>query len=256
MGEQPTDTPPVFGDQNRNEDDRERLLRSYFFIRLALGVIGFAIPLMLWGLDSIVFKGGQSLKGSLSAYYHTGARDLFVAALSVTGFLLITYMVGDSEKLGYKLSTVAGVAALGIAFLPTKRIGLTEGATLCGPGPSSLPRPDGCAPLQQAFGESIVAGIHFFFTGLFIVMIAAICWFVFAKNERHAGLYKLCAGVIALAMLITLVGTGIGRSFDIQFWIQPLYIGEVMSVYAFALAWLTASLDLLTKLRSQHRTTS
>lgn len=66
--------------------------RSYLLIRLVVGGIGILLPTLLFVLDGLVLKGGLSVRGSLSAYYHSGARDLFVAGLCVTGFLLITYM--------------------------------------------------------------------------------------------------------------------------------------------------------------------
>ena len=103
------------------------------------------------------FLRGVHVRGSLSAYYHTSMRDIFVAGLCVTGFLLATYMSGRSDQdPWYRL--VAGVAVLGVVFFPTSRPHLLEDAPRCG----ITPMPEGCSPIHQQFGETLVAGIHGF----------------------------------------------------------------------------------------------
>ena len=61
---------------------------------------------------------GERLQGSLSGYYYTGAGTYFTATLSVVGVFLIIYRLGDIalERL---VTTLAGVAALGVAFFHT-----------------------------------------------------------------------------------------------------------------------------------------
>jgi hypothetical protein len=84
-------------------------------------------------------------------------RDVFVAGLCVIGFFLITYLSGETKTLDFRLSLLAGVAVLFVVFFPTKRPDLAPDAPLCG----VRPMPQGCSPLQQQFGEQLVAGIHF-----------------------------------------------------------------------------------------------
>ncbi len=61
--------------------------RSYLSIRRLAGVIGLAMPISLVFYDVLSIKGsGISVKGSVSAYYFSDARDLFVGCLFAVGF--------------------------------------------------------------------------------------------------------------------------------------------------------------------------
>jgi hypothetical protein len=144
------------------------------------------------------------------------------------------------------LSSTAGLAVLGVAFLPTKRPNLDANAILC--GPTSIPTPPGCAPLQQAFGEIPVATIHYIFAGTFILSLAAIC-FLFGRRERihmtnagRARFHEICGALILAAVAWVAVGRVLNLNI-VSF--TPLYVGEVVSVYAFSVSWLVKAWDLL-----------
>jgi hypothetical protein len=140
------------------------------------------LPTLLFIVDWLFLKGQVSVRGSLSAYYHTPARDLFVAGLCVTGVMLLTYMAAQARTWDFWLSSLAGLAVVGVAFFPTTRTNLPDGAPACG----SQPAPAGCTALQQAWGEGAVATVHYISAGVFILSLAAIC-FLFAHRERvHA----------------------------------------------------------------------
>lgn len=225
-------------------DPRVLYARSYLLIRVIVGVIGVLLPTSLFVLDGFFLKGGLVVKGSLSAYYHSGARDLFVGALCITGFLLITYMAAQRSTWDHRLSTLAGIAALGVAFLPTTRPNLADSAPLCG----SDPTPVGCTQLQHAFGETPVAAIHFGSAAIFILSLAAICFLfssrerVHAKNFFQARLHRVC-GIVILAAV---AWVGLGGLLDVKlFRLTPLYLGEVVSVYAFGVSWIAKGRDLL-----------
>lgn len=228
----------------RGNDPKVLYARSYLLIRMIVGLIGFLLPTSLFLLDGWVLRGGLVVKGSLSAYYHSGARDLFVGALCVTGFLLITYMAAQKRNWDYWLSTIAGIAALGVALLPTSRPRLSDTAPLCG----TLPPPVGCTQLQQAFGETTVAAIHFTCAAIFILSLAGLC-FVFARRERvhtsnqtQVRLHFTCGG----AILAAVAWVGLGFVLDVEvFGLTPLYLGEIVSVYAFGIAWIAKGRDLL-----------
>ena len=167
-----------------------------------------------------------------------------MAALSVTGFLLITYLVGEKETQGYRLSSIAGYAALGVAFLPTKRIDAKD--PLC--GPDTLPKPEDCTQLQQTIGETCVATAHFICAGIFILALAAICLRVFAPSERdarnvgRAHIHRICGYVILAAILWVALGAFLPLQIGP---FTPLFVGEVVSVYAFAVSWFVKGQDLM-----------
>lgn len=241
-----TDTFARPTDLSDTDDPAVLYARSYLLIRVVIGSVGILLPTMLFVIDALFFRYAISVRGSLSAYYHTPARDLFVGALCVIGFFLVTYMFGQKTSMDFWLSTVAGIAALGVALLPTKRFLLSAGDTLCGPGVE--PVPAGCTPIQMALGESAVAAAHYAFAGIFILTLAALC-FVFARREKdhtrnmlRTRFHSACGWVI----IATVAWVAIGGLLDFTtMGIEPLYAGEVVSVYAFGSSWIVKAKDLL-----------
>ena len=62
------------------------LVVSYLTLRKAVGAISVALPFVLAVGNRIL--GGPGIQSSISAYYYTGMRDVFVGSLCVTGVLL------------------------------------------------------------------------------------------------------------------------------------------------------------------------
>lgn len=225
--------------------------RSYLLIRTVVGAIGILLPTVLFIVDGLFLQRDATVRGSLSAYYHSPARDLFVAALCVTGFLLMTYLAGQASTWDFWLSSTAGLAVIGVALLPTTRPDLPDGAELCGSAAASTP--PGCTRLQEALGETAVATVHFTCAAIFILCLAAIC-FLFAHREQtfsgrrgRARFHQLCGALILLAVGWVLLGFLV--DVDIAGF-RPLYVGEVVSVYAFGASWLVKGRDLRSLLRS------
>jgi hypothetical protein len=211
-----------------------RYVRSYLIMRTVVGALGIALPFVLVLVDGLWFHGDPFPRTSLSAYYYSGARELFVGALSAIGVFLITYKVAEIN-LDNTLSLLAGVAVLVVALFPTGR-------------PNDLV---GLMPLQDRLGESVVGGIHFTFAGVFILSLAAISYY-FGKREgartptsgrwspRFWQTYHwICAGTIVAAFAWSAITelSGWGPS-------QSLLYGEAMAVWAFGASWLWKGLEL------------
>lgn len=234
------DRPANMSDTN---DPAVLYARSYLLIRTLVGVIGILLPIVLMIGEGYFIRGGIHLRGSLSAYYHTSMRDVFVGSLCVTGFLLASYMAGQTKTWDFWLSLVAGVAVFGVVFFPTWRSGLSNDAPRCG----SIPTPEGCSAIQQEFGEAQVARIHAVSAAIFILCLAAICFFfahrerVHQKNRPMERFHKSCGVAILAAVAWVLIG----GSLKIDIWeLTPLYLGEVISVWAFGASWLAKGKDL------------
>jgi hypothetical protein len=228
--------------------------KSYRVIRLVVGFLGILLPVILIVAEAAVLKGSVSVRGSLSAYYHTSMQDIFVGGLCIIGFLLATYMAGEGRSWDFWASLTGGVALLGVVFFPTSRSGLAPGAPLCG----SLPEPAGCSPIEQALGEHQTAVIHAVCAVVFIVSLAVMS-FLFAASEVLSrperlelrgqaevrrlrnrvlfGIHLLCALVILAAGIWAFAGVGIGD-------LTRLYLGEVSSIWAFGASWLLAGFYL------------
>lgn len=231
---------------NLNNDDADVLYRrSLLLIRTVVGVIGVLLPVALFLGENFYVPGEISARGSLSAYYHTAMRDLFVGALCVVGFMLMTYLSGQTRTWDFWLSFFAGLFVLGVAFVPPGRHGVPEGAPLC--GPSTSQQPSDCSPIQSLLGESVAAGIHFTCAAIFILCLAGIC-FNFGYREvkynarsGRATFHRFCGSAILAAILLIIVGIFV--DFTI-FGLTTLYVGEVTCVWAFGASWLIKGKDL------------
>jgi hypothetical protein len=117
--------------------------RSYRVMRLVVGFLGVALPLVFITGEALFLRGSVHVRGSISAYYHTSMQDVFVGGLCVIGFLLATYMAGEFWTVDFWASLIAGLAVLGVVFFPTSRSGLPAGAPAC--GRAGVPEPPGCS---------------------------------------------------------------------------------------------------------------
>ncbi len=189
--------------------------------RQTLGILGIALPLVLAPV-----AGQRSIKGpdqwweqlnSISAYYHTGAEVLFIGIVMALGIFLITYE-GYSNSGGSKdrwISTLAGVAAVVLAFFPTEA-----------DGPYTSPE----------WWDRWMEAVHFTSAALLFGSFAFMALFLFTKGhgplrtrlkEPRVMIHIACGGAIVLCM----VGLAI---FDTDYIFWP----EAIMLWAFGISWL------------------
>ena len=80
-----------------------------------MGIIGIFLPLLLWLVAYVI--SSQGLLPSMSAYYHSVSRDVFVGALFAIGAAAFLYK-GYSYKENIAMN-LAGIFAVGVAVFPT-----------------------------------------------------------------------------------------------------------------------------------------
>lgn len=212
-----TDVKVAVAEKAPEPEYKDLYRKSYLLLRVVIGVMGIGLPLALFLGDWLFLAGSPAPRSSLSAYYHSGMRDVFVGILCVAGIFLITYRVAD-YKWDNGLSTFAGVLALGVALFPT---GAPQGRQ---------------TELQKALGEPLVAWIHFGSAVLFILLLAAIGFNFGWREKQKPGLrlfHWACAGTIILALLYI----GVTKLFEVAD-DYSLLIGETVAVVAFGLSWL------------------
>jgi hypothetical protein len=92
------------------------MVGTYHSLRLGLGVVGVALPTLLWIGGRLL--DGEPLRTSMSAYYYSpNLRNLFVGLLFVIGVGLYLYK-GFSRTENLTLN-FAGAFAVGVAVFPT-----------------------------------------------------------------------------------------------------------------------------------------
>lgn len=186
------------------------LVHSYLYLRRAIGAIGIALPFVLIFGKQLVQGGG--LIGSLSGYYYTDLRDVFVGAMCAVGVFLFAYYGHD--RIDNIASTVAGLGAIGLAVFPT-------------------------TPGQDATDWQRTAGVlHLTFAAVFFLMLAYFCLRLFPHDgEQPPGtgvVYRVCGAVI-LACLALIVVTG---TLHLVPSLHPALWLEAIAVWAFGVAWM------------------
>ena len=109
--------PEVTVEPRPADPDMSRYVRSYLIMRICIGALAVALPFLLVLIDGLGFDGDPFPRDSLSAYYYSGVRELFVGTLSATAVFLVTYKVAD-RTLDNTLSVVAGFAVLLVMLFP------------------------------------------------------------------------------------------------------------------------------------------
>ncbi len=109
------------------------------FLRQIVGWIGTLLPIVL--LVGVAISSTESRPDSMSGYYYTDMRNIFVGALCALGVFLGAYDGYDVRWIA-GLPTSPSLCAIGVAFCPTKPHGLRGWCT-------SLPGIVGYAAVDQ-----------------------------------------------------------------------------------------------------------
>lgn len=207
---------------------------SFLLMKFVVGFLTVALPPLLVLLDVFFLEGSPSARGSLSAYYHSGVRDIFVAILVVDGVFLITYKVFE-RSLENMLTMAAGVAAIAVALFPTS---VPEGIPL--------------VPLQERLGEGLVETVHYGAAAVLFIS-AAIISVLFADQEligpHHPDqsftptfwnrFHYVMSGTIVGALIFVAVTQGFGA------WDRySILLGEWVGLWAFGASWFAKGSDV------------
>lgn len=241
-------------------------VRSLLIIRFYGGLVGLLLPVALIVVDFAT--SGEycvRVRDSLSAYYHSGARDIFVIGLGIVGFLLLTYKL-NRRSAANALSSIAGLAAIVVAAFPTRLPGaITPGQ--CGAGAA----PPIATPLQVALGEPTTALVHMVSALIVFAMFFLMCVTTALHDRKHpfqraavAGpssprstwLRGLLAAVsnragwrfhLACGLTIVIVGglcaIASATHTTLPLHLGPLWVAEVLGIWAFSASWFVKGLD-------------
>ena len=210
-------------------DHKSDLVMSYHRVRTALGILGMLLPVFL--VVGGLFDHGR-VEPSISDFYHTTYRDIFVGTLVAIGVFLISYR-GYRRQPGEWLNddwlaTVAGLSAIGVALFPNESPTgqlATMTQTMVGIGTSPL--------------------FHYASALIFFTCLALFNFVKFARTAKpqRRKLYLFCGWVIVLS-LIGIAGcsaakiSGEGPFYDLVVQQNLVFWFEAIGIWAFGLSWL------------------
>lgn len=203
------------------------LIISYLTLRKLIGFLGMGLPFIVALGGLMVY--GTVLQGSISAYYYTGMRDVFVGILSAIGVFLISYHGYD--LIDFIAGKAGGVFALGIALFPTAPAGHVT-------------------PTDEVIGR-----IHYAFAALFFLTIAYFSLFLFTKTnpekpptsmkKRRNKVYRICGVAILACLALIAINKLKSDGLIIHEKDHPVFWLETVANLAFGISWIVKGEALL-----------
>lgn len=200
----------------------QSLVISYLALRKIVGVLGLGLPFIVSLGAALVFH--QDLQDSISAYYYTGTRDVFVGLLFAIGVFLLSYR--GYERKDSIAGNVACAGALGVALFPT-----------------TSPDADHATPIGV---------VHYTFAALFFLTLAYFSLFLFTKTNQQQptirkrqrnGVYKVCGIVMLVCIVLMLAQNLLTADFRHQY--RTTFVLETAAIVAFGISWLTKGKAIL-----------
>ena len=200
------------------------LVHSYLFMRRGIGVIGVGLPFALAiGYAATVHKA--VLRNSISAYYYTDMRNVFVGCLCAIGVFLICYRFNLVDDV---LSTMAGLLAIAVALCPTAPDNATDNALLA-------------------------SRLHYIFAGGLFILLAVFCFVLFPRKDPELApsrrkplrnrIYVSCGIIIVVSLLFAGATQTIWESTFVD--TNVLFWAESVAIFAFGASWLVKGQTLL-----------
>jgi len=190
---------------------------SYLFLRRAIGLVGSLLPIVV-PLGYSITTGDWRLLPSISSYYYTDVRNIFVGTLCAIGVFLICYRYQYWDDV---FATLAGACSIGVAFCPPVP-----------PDPSGLAR--------------VTGALHVVFAACFLIAMGLMCLFLFtrsdtppdrlptAKRTRNL-VYRICGVLVLLFTVLAGLCAFASQSFIDA--VHPLFWCEAVATFAYGFAW-------------------
>lgn len=205
---------------NQQAVANDSLVLSYLGLRKAIGIIGIALPFVL--AFGKIFLEGPGIQSSISAYYHTGMRDVFVGSLCAIAVFLMSYR--GYERVDDIAGDLACVFAIGAALFPTT------------PDVNVTPQ------------DKIVGALHLIFAASFFLTLAFFSLVLFRKTdptrkptrakEQRNVVYTVCGYTILVCLALVAVVALMSSDSPVKR-LDPVFWLEATAIVAFGLSWLT-----------------
>jgi len=220
--------------KNKSKNKKDPQLISYQILRRAVGILGIAFPVVLL-IGSIICCGCNEIQTSISSYYHTGMRNIFVGILCAIALFMYTYNGYDYRDA--IAGNLACIFALGVAFFPTS---INDAVTKC---------------IPFTIDNHIIGKIHYVSAAGLFLIFSYFSIFLFTIKDKEPTkmklkrniIYKTC-GYIMLGCIVLIGLYSICRYYNkcnclldnrIVFWL------ESVALWAFGISWLIKGNSIL-----------
>jgi len=193
------------------------LVLSYLGLRRAIGIIGMSLPFVLV-FGKMLFDG-PGIESSISSYYHTAMRDVFVGSLCAIAVFLLSYWGYD--RIDSITGKLAALWAVGTAFFPA-------------------------SPLNPSPEQILIGKFHSIFALSFFLTLAFFALVLFRKTNPEQtptsrkltrnSIYVVCGiGILVCIVLIMMVellpvSSSISR-------LSPVFWLEALAIILFGISW-------------------
>jgi hypothetical protein len=206
---------------------------SYLALRQGLGILGLALPILVW-----VFNG-FTLKPSISHFYYSSSSVLFTGFMITFGIFLIFYPGRDdaSDKISDNwVTTIGGIGAILTALIPTAYCSMSKLPIVITNELSHFCGGEGLT-IQYVHNSSVLGVIHLCSAATFLILMGYMSYARFTKGKttpKMKRFYKFCAFMV----WIPLVLLGIKFAFGLSWTTFDVYMLECVSLVFFGMAWL------------------
>ena len=209
---------------------------SYYSMRRAIGILGITLPLILVA-GSALFGGCREVQSSISTYYHTNMRNIFVGYNCAVALFLFAYRGHDwrDNLTGY----LGCIFVLGVAFLPCS-IGSSNQACLIIPGEQNPMV--GKLHNLSALLYFIVLIIYslILFPRTHMDMITGEKMFMGRQKRRRNVVYYICGSLMTASLLLIILHVWfLGKHYPNLKSLNPVFWLEVVILLSFGISWLT-----------------
>jgi hypothetical protein len=218
---------------NYSQLEREnKLVLSYLTVRKIIGILGLLFPLILV-LGSLIFGSCRAIQDSISNYYHTNMRDVFVGYVCTLSIFLFSYKGYDlTDRI---VSALAGIFGLIVALFPTK-LQLQ---------PNNAPLP--CNIWCNVVRPDWVSTVHLISAALFILCLCYFSLFLFTKSGLmqtqqklvRDKIYLICGSImfscICFLIFLFILPQDV---FNLIAFLKPVFWLETVAFLAFGFSWL------------------
>jgi hypothetical protein len=196
---------------------------GYHELRTIVGVLGVLLPFVL--AIGFMLKHGFAFEQSISAYYYTYMRNVFVGSLCAIGLFLVSTRGYDlRDEIAGKLACIFAVI---VALCPTT---------------------PACCPAKW---QKIVGTVHLTSAALLFSTLAYFCLKLFVISKQPAGpspeklrrnkVYKVCGwAIVGCIVGITVFKFFLATSPEPVLSAYPpmVFSAESIAIWAFGIAWL------------------